>query len=333
MARKPNYAGFIPPEVAAWGNRFVIRWQQSAKNLRTYHMWWQLFYTAATSCFAWQGLPDEIDTRWLEQALFFNGSVALTKLSPMESPFEYFVSARYSAQGMPDIYGNPNTIRMVSDNSRVQWVRHANRWVDPDTRRLMPADAVICWDSLQRLPLFDAIDLICTRLAEMDVTIDQNVRAQRVPFIITAPEEGKKNAEAMFKRIDAGEPAIYMNPVGSVVGLQVYQSGVTYVVDKLLNDQLKLVSQGYTLLGIDNNAAAEKKERVQTAETLANNEQFMVQRRSRLQARAMFCDGMSRTFGKDVACTWAIPHLDEDAGTGGGPDFDDVLEGDADADL
>lgn len=307
MGRKANLDLLVPPEVAMFGNAYTIKWQQSAKNLRTYSMWWQLFTTAATSCFKWEGMPDEIDTRFLEQVLFYTGSCAITKRAPKSDGLPLWVAARFSPQGMPDIYNNPNRILMQAPNG-LQWDRHLNKFIGVDG--VADADAVACYDNLQRYPLYNAIDLICTRLAEYDMTIDQNMRAHRVPYIVFVPEEGKKNAQAMFNKVDSGDPAIYVSPLSNqAVTLQVFNSGVDYNVDKMLNDELKLVSQAYTLLGIDNNAAAEKKERVQTAETMANNEQFMVQRESRYRARVQFADRARELFGLQLKPLWSVPHI------------------------
>lgn len=316
MGRRPDMGGFVPPDVAMFGNRFAIKWQQSVKTYRTYAMWWRLFYTAATTCFKWDGMPSEVDTRFLERILFLSGSAALTKRAPKSETLPLWVAARFSQQGNPDIYNNPNTIRLQFPNGAPDLRRHLNAWVrrsgnqHGSAARLMQPDAVAVWDNLQRLPLYNEIDLICTRLAEFDLTIDQNMRAMRVPYIINVSEEGKKNAELMFNKVNAGEPALYLSPLSNgVVSLQVFNSGIDYTVDKMLNDELKLVSQAYTLLGIDNNAAAEKKERVQTAETLANNEQFMVQRQSRYLARVQAADRARELFGLDLRPVWSVPHV------------------------
>lgn len=315
MGARPDKTQFIPPEVAMFGNRFAARWQASATNLRTYGSWWQLFFTAAVSRFQWDGLPDYVDPRYLEMGLFFNGSMALTKRTGQDNQFFPYIAGHYATQGKLDCYNNPNSIIIYTANGQ-QFRRHANMWVrragnQYGTRRsLMPANACICWDSITRLPLFNQIDLACRRLAEIDVTIDQHVRAQRVPFIFAVPEECKANAEAMFNKVSTGDPAIYISPAGSaIVNVNCFNTGIDYIADKLLNDELKIVSQTYTILGIDNNAAAEKKERVQTAETVANNEQFLIQRHACQQARDQFSELCERTFGICPTATWSVPHV------------------------
>lgn len=305
---------FVPPEVAMFGNRFVRRWQASATNLRTYASWWQLFYTAAVTRFKWENMPDGVDARYLEMGLFFNGSMAMTRPSSKEVPGYPYIVANYATEGRLDLYNNPNKIRLISANGQ-QWSRHANQWIRRSgnqyarSAKLMPQNATICWDNITRLPLFNVIDLACRRLAEFDVTIDQHVRGNRVPYIFNVPEEGKGNAEEMYNKIESGQPAIYLTPTATnVMQVQVLQTGVDYAADKMLNDELKLVSQTYTALGIDNNAAAEKKERVQTAETVANNEQFMIQRESCQRARDAWSDDCERVFGIRPQAVWAVPH-------------------------
>lgn len=319
MGRKPDLTYFIPPEVACYGNYFARKWQNSATTAATYWSWWQLFYTAAVTSFEWESLPEGVDARFLEQVLFFNGTAAVTQRTDTPNAIMPHIVAGYAAEGKLDCYNNPNKIVMTTSNGQT-FTRHASTWIKRHgnrygtTRKIMPQNAVVGWDSITRRPLFSVIDLACRRLAEFDTTIDQHVRAERAPFIFAVPEEGKANAEDLYNRIDSGQPAIYVTPLmQSVVQGTVLQTGVDYVGDKLLNDELKIVSQTYTALGIDNNASAEKKERVQTAETLANNEQFLIQRESRLRSRQDMAEAMNRVFGCECSVRWAVPHVGEAA--------------------
>lgn len=304
--------GFVPPDVACFGKRYVRRWQATSQQLRTYAYWRQLFYTAAVSRFKWDGLPDQIDQRFIEQTLCGWGSVALTKRA--DSPVAPWWAARMTPMNRFDIYNNPNEIMLIAPNG-YQQRRHANYWIDRDEgeSRVMPPDAAICWDNLTRLPTLQLLDLQAKRLAEMDATVDQHSRALRVPVILAVDEESKKNAEAIFNQINGANPVLYMSPAGAAIPVQALQllGKQDYAGSDLLNDMLKIVAQVYTLLGIDNNAAAEKKERVQTSETLANNEQIMIQRNSFLNARKQFCDQARKLWGWEVKVTWSVPHTAE----------------------
>lgn len=290
MGRKPNPAQFVPPEVACWGNAASIAWQRACVTGATFNMWYKLFMTLATSSFEWEGLPPTIDARWLELALFFGGSVAVSNVGGVP------LAMRYSDEGPLDLYDNPNRIRMKPPRGS-GIVRHAGVWLSEDGHANV-ADAAICWDNQQRMPLFDAILTACSRLAAIDVTIDQNVIANRAPFIFKVSETGKANAARLFDKINAGEPAIYETPTADVVvDGEVWQSGVPYIVGNLLNDETKIVAQTMTLIGIDNNPASEKREQIQSTEVTANNEQFLVNRASRQKARETFATQLGTLLG------------------------------------
>ncbi len=307
---------FTPLNVSMFGKRYVKRWQASVKQYRTYDYWRQLFWTAAITRFEWAGLPKGMDARYLETLLCGWGSFAATKRST--SGILTYWAGRMSPVGNLDLYRNPNTIDIYSPNGNFQR-RHANWWFDKSgsnqyskKTKLMAPDAVICWDNLTRFPILQLIDRQAQRLADMDTTVDQHVRAMRVPYVISVDEYGKKQAQDMYNRIDSGQPAIYMNPSGMQnMSVQVLQTmnKAAYAGSDILNDELKIVSAVYTMLGIDNNAAAEKKERVQTAETLANNEQFMIQRNSFLKPRQDFCKRINDMYGWNCSVKWSVPHM------------------------
>ena len=99
---------FTPLNVSMFGKRYVKRWQASVKQYRTYDYWRQLFWTAAISRFEWEGLPDGIDSRYLETLLCGYGSFAATKRST--SGVLTYWCGRMNPVGNLDLYRNPNTI-------------------------------------------------------------------------------------------------------------------------------------------------------------------------------------------------------------------------------
>ena len=304
----PYDGEFVPMDVAQLGKRAVRRHLNNAVNMETLDYWKHLFYTAATSRFTWDNLPAGVDARYLETHLFRTGCMAVSRITGLTRWF----CGTVTQEGRLDVSNNPNRIRLLTDNGYDE-VRHCGVWVDGGHVR--KPDAWLVWDNEQRMPLQPMIDIECRRLSTIDSVIMQHVQAQRVPYIINVPEEGKKAGEDLLDKIMNGEPAIYVTPTQSeVVGVSVAQTFGTnsYIIDKLLNDQLKIVSRVYTLLGIDNNAGAEKKERVQTAETLANNEQFMIQRRAALAPRLAFADAMREQTGYDVRVSFAVHHVNEE---------------------
>lgn len=307
---------FIPMDVAQLGKRAIRRYQNQYVQLDSLNYWRHIFYTAASSRFTWSGLPKGVDSRYLETHLFRTGVMGVTRMDGVNR----WLCATPTQEGQLDVQNNPNRVRLLADNG-YSCDRHCNMWIDEGVMK--NPDAWLVWDNEQRLPLQPMIDIECRRLATLDNIIMQHANAQRVPYVVVVPEEAKGAAEELYNRVANGEPAIYVTPaMADVVGLNVAQTFGTnsYIIDKLLNDQLKIVSRVYTLLGIDNNAAAEKKERVQTSETLSNNEQFMIQRKAALAPRAAFAEAFNDATGYNVSVTFAVHHIGEDV-------RDDTIEG------
>jgi hypothetical protein len=102
--------------------------------------------------------------------------------------------------------------------------------------------------------------------------------------------------------------------------LNVLNMQVPYVGDKLIQDKKAIIGEAYTLLGIDNQQN-DKRERIQTAEVLSNNEQIAVMRMSRLKARQQFCDRANEIFGLNISVRWSIGHEFEQMPTDAGGEW------------
>lgn len=308
----------VPPEIMMLGKSYASRWQSDVLNFRTYRIWFNRFVEAAISCFTWENLPESIPPDYWEKMIFFRGNMALTMrqnniVDVLGNSFPDFVAAPATPEGKQDIYGNPCKVRLISVNGDY-WTRYASEHVDLSGPRsglppiIHPADCAICWDSISRIPLFDMIDAYARRIAEIDRTFDLHTMAQRHPFIIEADEENQRSARALFSNIKDGEPAIFINRNAmNVNGINVLNLQVPYVGDKIIEDKKAIVGEVYTLLGIDNQQS-DKRERVQTAEVLSNNEQIAVMRMSRLKARQQFCDRANEIFGTEISVKWSIGH-------------------------
>lgn len=307
-----NPADMVPYTVRAFGKRYMERYTANTKQLATYATWRAILMTAALTRFEWDGLPEGIDPRYLELILLGYGSAAITPTAANG----LFVG-RFAQIGQGDVYQNPVHVRVIAPNGfqREGWVKaHAENIRGRAV--LLPPDTCVCFDSLSRTSMLPAIDLAARRLSTYDAVADQQVNASRTPYLISVSEEGKRNATEVFNKINDGEPAVMVSPqLLDNVGIQVLQllGAGSYTADKILNDRQKIISDVYTMLGIDNNAAAEKKERVQTSETLANSEQFMIQRNAALMPRRQFANAVNDMYGLDVSVRFSVRHVQETA--------------------
>lgn len=327
---------FIPDEVAMLGRRYVKQWQSSVLNTQTFQAWYDFLRTAAITSFKWEGLPDCIDHRFVEWAIFTYGMGAFFKASSIPELPDYMFG-QCAPRGKWNIYYNPRVVDIYAPNDGTRWTRHPEPWSEfvgtngnEPQFVLRDPDAVVVFDNVLRKTITPMLMLYARRLADIDRTIDINLKAQKTPYLITCPEEMRRDARNYFNQIDGNEPVIYTNVAAAdLIGISAVETLAPYVADKLLVDQAKIVNTVYTMLGIDN-SNTEKRERMIDAEATSNNEQIIAQRLGRMNPRREAAKKLSEMWGTEITVKWAIPHK-LDAGevdVEGSDDFDGLLNHD-----
>lgn len=268
-----------------------------------YRYWLHYLESLAMSCFKWTGVPAGIDVRAMEYIMLWFGQGAMF----VEDGGHLFAMA--SASDNVNMYYNPNRIQLTAPNGQV-WSRHCESWADGGI--VYEADAAMLFDNLLRCSVRMHLKNYAQRLARIDSILDVNTGAQRTPYLVAGSEESRKTRQRIIKDLSANNQYIEVNDAmpGGVFPVTVLQTEAPFVADKLQEVQQKILNQAVTFLGIDN-TNNEKRERMIDAEATANNEQLMTMRRSRLEARRMFCKRANDLFGLDIWCDWGIPHLAE----------------------
>lgn len=298
----------IPEEVAGMGKRFVKRWQALEDNARSVATWEYILQTMAMSCFRWEGLPEDIDPRFIEYVLLWGGIGGMFELAQGGLAF-----APATPVGKLNMYLNPNKVQLLPMNGGSSWYRHAFFWVKNTVEGniVMPPDSVVCYDNAMRVPIMPILRHYAKRLANIDRKIDINVNAQATPYIIIAEEEARRDAINLYKQLGGNEPLIIANKgIAGALSASVFSTEAPYVGDKLSDLEVHIMNQAMTAVGVDN-ANTEKRERMIDAEATSNNEQIMIMRISRLEERRKFARGINRMWGCDASVHWAVPHLTE----------------------
>lgn len=299
----------IPEEVAGMGKRYVKKWQALSDNAQAVASWEYVLQNMALSCFKWEGLPEDIDPRFIEYVLLFGGIGGMFRMNNGGG----LAFAPATPIGKLTMYMNPNKVQMVPINGGTPWYRHAFYFVKnlAEGNIMMPPDSAICYDNETRVSLIPILRQYAKRLANIDRKVDININAQATPFLIIAEEESRKDAINLYKQIGGNEPLIIANKgIAGALSASVFSTEAPYVADKMLVDEQKILNQAYTFLGIDN-SNTEKRERMIDAEATSNNEQVMLMRLSRLAPRRRFADQVNELFGTDISVRWAVPHLTE----------------------
>lgn len=279
--------------------------------------WLQYLEGIALSRFEWHDLPAGIDARALELELYLYGVVGMFQADEYVGREGGFLMAQCSNMGALNMYYNPNRVLLVApmagDGQQTQWYRNAQAWVD-DNGEIQPPNCALCWDSLSRRPLYPMLRNYARRLAEIDRIVQTNMGAQRTPYILAGGEGSSRTTKRLIQKLENNEQYIVVNGAGFDIatGIQVLNTESPYVAKDILSDQKTILNQALSLMGVDNDPQAEKKERRNSLEVLQNNEQVIMCRNNFMKAREMFCEACARVFGVRPYVTWAARHFTED---------------------
>ena len=268
-------------------NNFTLRNSGYYQQRRYFQVWYRALKTIAMSSIKWNNVPAGVDVRAIEYILLHFGCGGMFE----ESGGLLFAQATFA--DMVNLYYNPNEVMLCAPSGQY-WYRHAQPWGDA-LGIVHDPDCAVCWDNMLREPILLTIRTYAERLARYDYVMDMNIDAQLTPWVIAAPPEKGKQRSKLRGKLQRQDQYWEVTDTGKDELPFVMQTGAEYVADKIQANKMMLVNEVLTFLGVDN-TNVDKKERVQTAEVLSNNEMIMSMRESRIKAREQFCDTANMLF-------------------------------------
>lgn len=282
-------------------------------------MYMRILIEYATNRFKWTNLPIEIDRRFLEYELFRH---ALVIFFHEKKNFNRYFALRGSGSGGWNMYDNPTSFTVF-----------ANNMAGTLPHRLTGRECVPIWSNTMRVPDWDLVLLQATKLADIERTIEVNLKAMRKPWVFAVSDNERLTFQNMWARVEEGEPAIFGTEVMGADSLRERVSLFDLKIDKdlVLNLQIskaKIWNETMTYLGI-NNSNQDKRERLVADEVSANDQQVSAARNSAMGARKYAAEQINRMFGLDVQVEWnedelIIPSTD---GNVTGASSADILSG------
>jgi len=264
------------------GRRRKTNFEESLfANMRTYGQYMAILKQIAISMFDWKNLPDSVDERYLEIALFYNGAGVYFNDEVMGN-----LALNMIFNGEFSVYGEPVSRRAFSRYNQYQKILDKN-------------DSVIIWNNLDRTPTFPIIDMFARRLYNIDRAIDVNVNAQKTPTLIRCDEKQRLTLVNAYKEMDGNSPVIYADKSFDPSSITTLKTNAPYVADKLYELKSNLWNEALTYLGIPN-ANVMKRERLIKDEVLRSLGGTMANRYSRLQARQEAVEKINRMFGTNI---------------------------------
>lgn len=266
-------------------------------NNMTYFQWYNRLLDIALVRYEWKNLPDEIDQRFLELCLCFDGKALFFK----DADLEQFMALQFYATGPIDIYREP--IRRTAFSPSIGF-RYAN--LDRD-------NSVIIWNNYTRTPEIVALRMYAQKLYEIDRAIDVNVKGQKTPKIIRSTDTERLTMENLFRKYDGNIPFIFGSKnLADLTDITVLDTTTPYVADKLMLLKRQTFAEAMTYFGVEN-SNTEKKERLVSTEIQANKGTVDISRQTGLKARRDAAEKINRMFGQNVEVDYnAQPDMTEE---------------------
>ena len=260
--------------------------QARQMNAEQYEFYYTYLKQLAMSVYEWQGLPPEIDQRFLEMCLYERG---LSVFFYAEDYEKYFACSG-SPNGGVNMYNNP-----------IGYIAYGASGF----RRYMTAEQCVpIWNNYLRTPEILGMKVYARRLANIDRTIDVNLNALKTPILLNVPETKRLTMENLVRQWNGNEPVI-MGIDGMIdpKDMEYLTPNVPNHVIELFEAKQTVWSEIMTYFGIDN-TNIQKAERVQSAEVRSNNGQIEASRLTRLNIRREACKEINRKFHSDGIEVW-----------------------------
>ncbi len=262
-------------------------WETGRMNNATYAQYFNRLTELSISMFEWKNIPDTIDTRFLELALFGDGQAVFFKDDVLG-----FLALRCMIGGTWDVYQIPTMRRAYAANGYQM--------------DLNPDNSVIIYNNLLRTNSTLDVSVFAKRLWELDRTIDVNCKAQKTPVLVLCDEKQRLTMKNLYMKYEGNEPFIFGDSSLANYGdslFRVLKTDAPYVADKLYQLKTQIWNEALTYLGISN-VNITKKERLITDEVQRNQGGTIASRYSRLEARRQACNKINKMFGLDIWCDY-----------------------------
>ena len=253
-----------------------------AFKIRNYKRLYDYYKMLALNMFTWENLPQTMNSRYIENALFEHGLCVVNNDKDMGL---ISVGCSYGA----DMNINEESTEIITCGyNYIKTIKYINN-----------DDCTLIRNNDLAKPTKDYIANYAERMLEVEMCIRANINQQKFPWFINATEKTKKSLEVMFDKVENFDPFIFANR--EIMGenpIEVLTMSTPYVADKLNAYKYELEREILTFLSLNNHF--EKKERLLTDEINSNNDfistNAMLMYKNRLQA----CEEINKKFGLNV---------------------------------
>lgn len=260
-------------------------WQSANSQNASFTQYYNRLTELSISMFEWNNLPDSIDSRFMELALFTDGYAVFFK----DDGGLGFLALRCGIGGQLDVYQIPTDRYAYATNGYYY--------------ELTAENSVIIFNNMIHTPSTLDVEVFSRRLADLDKAIDVNAKAQKTPVLIQCEETQRLTMKNLYSQYEGNAPVIYGDKNLNPNGIKVLKTDAPYVADKLYELRTQIWNEALTYLGISN-ISYQKSERLITDEVIRNQGGTIASRYSRLNARRQACEQINAMFGLNISCDY-----------------------------
>ena len=274
-------------------NRRTAFGESLADNSQSYMFYVDRLTELAISMFRWENLPETVDERFLELALFQKGSAVFFKDEVMG-----YLCLTTLFNGGFDVYNVPRSRRAYAVNGY--------------QKQLNEDDSVIIFNNRLRTNSISVVKYYARQLWDMDRIMEVNVRAQKTPVFLQGTEAQRLTLLNLYKEYDGNQPMICGDidlDIGKVI--RSVRTDAPFVADKIQQLKTQKWNEALTYLGISN-LSYQKKERMVSDEVIRNLGGTIANRYSRLQARRDAAEKINEMFGLEIEVNFREDFREQD---------------------
>lgn len=253
----------------------------------SFNYYQRCFKKLCISLFEWVNLPKGMNSRFLEEVLYYNGMASLLYDETLG-----FINTACCYSGNLNIYGLPSRLNCFSYGfSQIR-----NLYTGLANEDEQKKDCIVVYNNQDLEDTFTTMNLFAYRMYKADRACDININAMKTPILLLANEKTKLSMINMYAQYDGNQPVIVgkkdqFNPDD----IQSISTQADFVADKIQEYKISIWNEALSFLGINN--INEKKERLVSEEVNQNNELINLHLQSFLIPRKKACDEFNELFG------------------------------------
>lgn len=266
--------------------------ESATLNKATFNYYYNRLKELAISMFEWKNLPDSVDERFMELALFNDGKALFFNDDVLGH-----LCLQCTIGGKLNVYRIPIDRRAYASNGYQKSLNDTN--------------SVIIYNNYIHENSEPIIRMFAYRLWDLDRTIDVNCKAQKTPVIITCDENQRLTMLNLYQKYEGNEPFIFGGKNLDLNSVRAMSTQAPYVADKIRQLKNQIWNDALTYLGISNTNQT-KKERLITDEVIRSMGGVIASRYSRLESRRQAVEKINKMFGLDIEVNYRPDYREAD---------------------